>query len=64
MNIKDLPWFNLESRESIIEKFGDEMAQIIIEERRKVFFYYGIVWAVFGAGVLILLIFFGNLMRL
>jgi len=41
--------FGLASKEEVIEKFGQEVGTIIIEERRIVFYKFAWFWAVGGA---------------
>ena len=48
--------FGLAPREEVIAKFGEEVGEIILEERRLVFYRFGWLWSIVGA--LILLIFF------
>lgn len=50
---------DLAPKSEVYDKFGEEMGQIIIDERRIVFWKYGLpIGATFGAFVLILLIMF------
>ena len=54
--IRDILFQPLVSKKEIIDTFGDEMGQIIIEERIIVFYRYGLPAGAF-IGVLILFVF-------
>jgi len=43
--------YGLASKKEVLEKFGDEIGTVIIEERRIVFWKFSWLWAVIGAAV-------------
>lgn len=64
MNIKKLLFEPLATKDEVYERLGPEMGEIVIEERRIVFYRYGIpIGAFIGSSLLFLLIYLSQYAR-